>query len=91
MTNASSDPGGSLNKSSSLLLDDIIKSICPNWGLEVITDYCCAGVDFSLPGNGGPECLKSSSLTRRIYETGAGLAASAIAIVISLMLLSKAK
>lgn len=24
--------------------------------VEVFFDYCVSGIDFSLPGNGGPEC-----------------------------------
>ncbi len=39
-----------------------------------ITQYlypkvCFDGVDFALPGNGGPDCLESVSMEQRVAET----------------------
>ena len=41
-------------------------------GLDIETwffDTFCGGVDFNLPGNGGPECFSFLSLKRRGLET----------------------
>ena len=39
--------------------------------------YLCDGVDFRIPGNGGPECLDALAMDRRLVE-------SLLIIVISL-------
>ena len=37
--------------------------------LEWATAVWSEGIDFDLPGNGGPACLATSSLDHRVYET----------------------
>ena len=32
-----------------------------------------SGIDFSLPGNGGPDCVEFHSTPRRIFETSVGV------------------
>ena len=43
--------------------------------LETLLDWSVGGVDFTLPGNGGKECLDHVPMERRFYETlfGAGV------------------
>ena len=40
--------------------------------LDVFFNYCVSGIDFSLPGNGGPECRDIVGPNRRTLETVLG-------------------
>lgn len=42
---------------------------CSRMALEWATAVWSEGIDFDLPGNGGPACLATSSLDHRVYET----------------------
>ena len=37
--------------------------------VEVFINYCVSGIDFSLPGNGGPECRDIITTRQRTLET----------------------
>jgi len=37
--------------------------------LQTCQSYICGGVDFQIPGNGGPTCYNSLPLSRRLFES----------------------
>lgn len=48
---------------------------------SVALDYCCSGIDFSLAGNGGPDCADYVDPYRRNVEILLGLSVSILALL----------
>ena len=46
-------------------------------------DALGGGIDYSLPGNGGPDCRDHVSFQHRMWETGAALGLAFLAILLS--------
>lgn len=50
--------------------------------LEVFLSYCTSGIDFELPGNGGPDCAAFLSNPRRIYESLIAMAICSLSLLL---------
>ena len=68
MSNSKFEPVPS-NSTPVRVLDTISAEIRDNLSVSsVLLDYSLSGIDFSLAGNGGPDCASYISAQRRTYE-----------------------
>lgn len=62
-----------------LLLKGVIASLEKQ---NSLMDILTGGIDFDLPGNGGPQCERFTEPQQRIIESAYGLSCSCLAIFI---------
>ena len=68
------------NSTSDQVLDMISAEIRDDLSVSaILLDYSLSGINFSLAGNGGPDCASYISVQRRTYEAILALACCALA------------